>query len=366
MEDKESKFSKISSFYNLQHIFSYLTMTKTLKIIKTNKYLQSRLKINFKESYNDYIIEKLLLNKKEIKIFLKLNELEYLILNSKKIIKEQPVFLKLNTPINICGDIGGQFLNLIKIFELGGSLPNSNYLFLGNYTLNNDYPDKNSLETLFLLLAYKIKYKNNIFLLRGKGETNNESRIYGLYDECKKKYNIKIWKDLVDLFNYFPFAGLIKNKILCIPSGLSSQLKNLDQLNQIKRPYEITYDDLETDLLFGTPYPDIDYFEPPDHGYGDIFGLKAILEFKKENNINLICRGNAILIDNGFELFGNKDLVSINSIPYTAQSKSEINNNGAIMLVNNDLTYSFITIYSTINFTLLFNKIKYFLSLIFN
>jgi len=273
---------------------------------------------------------------------LKLKEVEYLIFNLKKIIIDQPVFLKLNAPIIICGNIGGQFLNLLKIFEIGGLLPNSNYLFLGNYTLKNDYTDKNSIETLFLLLAYKIKYKNNIFLLRGKGENLDINRIYGFYDECKKKYNIKIWKDLNDLFNYFPFTGLIQNKILCIPSGLSSKLKNLTQLNEIKRPYDLTSDDFEEDLLFGSPYSYIDYFEPPDKGVGDIFGLKAVLEFKKENNIDLICRGNADLIDNGFEFFGNKDLVPINSIPYYSEVGNKIN--GAIMLMNNDLSYSFKTI----------------------
>ena len=338
----ELKLSKVSSSYILQHIFSYLTVTRTLKITKTNKYLQSRLNINFEVKYVDYIIEKLLINKKEIKTFLKLNEVEYLIFNSKKIIIEQPVFLKLNVPIIICGNIGGEFSNLLKIFEIGGLLPNSNYLFLGNYILNNDFPDKALIETLFLLLAYKIKYKNNIFLLRGKEEVSYFNRLYGLYDECKKKYNIKIWKDLNDLFNYFPIAGLIKNKILSIPSGLSSKLKNLAKLDEIKRPYVVEDDYFQEDLLFGAPYEYTDYFEPPNNGRGDIFGLKAVLEFKKENNIDLIIRGNAVLIDNGFEFFGNKDLVSINSFPENFDLENKIN--GAIMLVNNDLSYSFKTI----------------------
>jgi len=161
-------------------------------------------------------------------------------------------------------------------------------------------------------------------------------------NECKKKYNIKIWKDLNDSFNYFPFAGLIQNKILCIPSGLSSKLKNLAQLNEIKMPYNLTSDNFEEDLLFGSPYSYIDYYEPPDKGVGDIFGLKAVLEFKNENNIDLICRGNADLIDDGFEFFGNKDLVSINIIPYNSEVRNKIK--GAIMLVNNDLSYSFKTI----------------------
>ena len=93
--------------------------------------------------------------------------------------------------------------------------------------------------------------------------------------------------------------------------------------------------------MFGAPYSSIDYFEPPDKGIGDIFGLKAVLKFKKEKNIDLICRGNAIFIDNGFECFGNKDLVPINSIPYNSDSENKIN--GAIMQVNDDLSYSFKT-----------------------
>ena len=191
-------------------------------------------------------------------------------------------------------------------------------------------------------MAYKKKYKNNIFLLRGKEEVSYVNRLYGLYDECKRKYSIKIWKDLNDLFNYFPIAGLIKNKILSIPSGLSSKLKNLAKLDEIKRPYVVEDDYFQEDLLFGAPYEYTDYFEPPNNGRGDIFGLKAVLEFKKENNIDLIIRGNAVLIDNGFEFFGNKDLVSINSFPENFDLENKIN--GAIMLVKNDLSYSFKTI----------------------
>jgi len=125
---------------------------------------------------------------------------------------------------------------LLRLFEYGKYPPDSNYLFLGDYVDRG----KQSLETICLLLAYKIKYPENFFLLRGNHECASINRIYGFYDECKphfnpkitilgkRRYSIKLWKLFTDCFNCLPIAAIIDDKIFCMHGGLSPELNDFD------------------------------------------------------------------------------------------------------------------------------------------
>ena len=93
-------------------------------------------------------------------------EIRGLCLKTREIFMQQPMLLELEAPIKICGDIHGQYTDLLRIFEYGGFPPEANYLFLGDYVDRG----RQSLETICLLLAYKIKFPENFFLLRGNHE----------------------------------------------------------------------------------------------------------------------------------------------------------------------------------------------------
>ena len=141
-----------------------------------------------------------------------------------------------DTP-QICGDIHGQYYDLLRLFEYGGFPPEANYLFLGDYVDRG----KQSLETICLLLAYKIKYPENFFILRGNHECASINRIYGFYDECKRRYNIKLWKTFTDCFNCLPIAAIIDEKIFTMHGGLSPDLNSMEQIRRVMRPTDVCF-----------------------------------------------------------------------------------------------------------------------------
>lgn len=141
------------------------------------------------------------------------------------------------TSYQICGDIHGQYYDLLRLFEYGGFPPEANYLFLGDYVDRG----KQSLETICLLLAYKIKYPENFFILRGNHECASINRIYGFYDECKRRYNIKLWKTFTDCFNCLPIAAIIDEKIFTMHGGLSPDLNSMEQIRRVMRPTDVSH-----------------------------------------------------------------------------------------------------------------------------
>jgi len=59
------------------------------------------------------------------------SEIRMLCIKAKDVFMQQSMLLELEAPIKICGDIHGQYYDLLRLFEYGGFPPNANYLFLG-------------------------------------------------------------------------------------------------------------------------------------------------------------------------------------------------------------------------------------------
>lgn len=190
------------------------------------------------------------------------------------------------------GDIHGQYSDLLRLFEYGGFPPDSKYLFLGDYVDRG----KHSIETICLLLAYKIKFPSNFFLLRGNHECASINRIYGFYDECKRRFSVRLWKAFTDCFNCLPAAAVIDCKILCMHGGLSPELKSLDQIREIERPNDVPDQGLLCDLLWSDPDRDIEGWGENDRGVSYTFGADKVAEFLKKHDLDLICRAHQVCL----------------------------------------------------------------------
>eukprot|EP00598_Pedospumella_elongata_P006227 CAMPEP_0184983522 /NCGR_PEP_ID=MMETSP1098-20130426/12696_1 /TAXON_ID=89044 /ORGANISM="Spumella elongata, Strain CCAP 955/1" /LENGTH=305 /DNA_ID=CAMNT_0027507349 /DNA_START=169 /DNA_END=1086 /DNA_ORIENTATION=- len=252
---------------------------------------------------------------------------------AREIFLQQPMLLEVRAPINICGDTHGQYSDMLRLFEIGGFPPESNYIFLGDYVDRA----KQSIEVITLALCYKIKYPESFFLLRGNHECASLNRIYGFYDECKRRYSVKLWRIFADCFNCMPVAAVVEDKILCMHGGLSPDLDHLSQVFDIPRPTDVPDEGLLCDLLWADPDQNVMGWGYNARGVSYTFGHDIISDFLARHGLDLICRAHQV-VEDGYEFQANRQLLTIFSAPNYC---GEFDNAGAIMVVNSDLVCSF-------------------------
>jgi len=245
----------------------------------------------------------------------------------------QETLLELEAPIQVIGDIHGQYHDLLRIFEVGGFPPESNYLFLGDYVDRG----KQSLEVIILLLVYKIQYPENFFMLRGNHECASITRIYGFYDECKRRYNIKIWKIFTEVFNKLPFCALVDDRIFCVHGGLSPELNSLDSIRRIHRPTDVPDAGMVCDFLWADPDRDVQGWTENDRGVSYLFGPEIVNKFLVKHNLDLMVRAHQV-VEDGYEFFAGRKLITLFSAPNYC---GEFDNAGAIMKIDDTLMCSF-------------------------
>jgi len=174
-------------------------------------------------------------------------------------------------------------------------------------------------------------------LLRGNHECASINRIYGFYDECKRKYNVKLWKTFANTFNFLPAAAIIDEKIFCMHGGLSPDLREMKNIRSIIRPTDVPDTGLLCDLLWADPDPSVVGWSASDRGVSFLFGEDVVSDFLEKHDLDLLCRAHQV-VEDGYHFFANRQGVTLFSAPNYC---GEFDNAAAMLIVDKDLLCSF-------------------------
>eukprot|EP01065_Artemidia_motanka_P026792 TRINITY_DN3202_c5_g1_i1.p1 TRINITY_DN3202_c5_g1~~TRINITY_DN3202_c5_g1_i1.p1 ORF type:complete len:306 (+),score=36.65 TRINITY_DN3202_c5_g1_i1:99-1016(+) len=238
--------------------------------------------------------------------FLSEKELQWLCRQVVSILVEESNVQMIPAPVSICGDIHGQFRDLIELFKVGGEVPKTRYIFMGDF-VDRGY---NSLETLTLLLLLKAKHPDSITLLRGNHESRQITSIYGFYDEIQRKYGCALpWQWCAEVFDAMSLAAVVEQKAFCVHGGLSPEVVSLDQIRVLRRMCEIPNEGAFCDLMWSDPAEEVDTWAVSPRGAGYLFGEKVAAEWCRRNNLEVVCRAHQ-LVQDGFKYHYEADVKS--------------------------------------------------------
>lgn len=237
-------------------------------------------------------------------------EVRKLCLRAIEILIEESNVQNIYPPVTICGDIHGQFFDLLELFKVGGDCPRTNYLFLGDFVDRGFY----SVETFLLLLTLKVRYPDRICLIRGNHESRQITQVYGFYDECLRKFgSINVWRYCVDVFDYMSLAALVDGVVLGVHGGLSPNISSLDQIRLLDRKQEVPHEGPMCDLLWSDPEEMSGWGLSP-RGAGYLFGGDICQQFNHINGLQFIARAHQLVME-GFKWMFTGQLVTVWSAP---------------------------------------------------
>ncbi|KAG4302297.1 hypothetical protein PCK1_001569 [Pneumocystis canis] len=208
------------------------------------------------------------------------------------------------------------------------------------YLWVSDYVDRGyySVETVTLLVALKVRYRERITILRGNHESRQITQVYGFYDECLRKYgNANVWKSFTDLFDYLPLTALINDQIFCLHGGLSPGIDTLDHIRALDRVQEVPHEGPMCDLLWSDPDDRCGWGISP-RGAGYTFGQDISQAFNHNNGLSLVARAHQLVME-GYSWSQERNVVTIFSAPNYCY---RCGNQAAIMEIDEQMKYTFL------------------------
>eukprot|EP00698_Gefionella_okellyi_P003574 TRINITY_DN13363_c0_g1_i1.p1 TRINITY_DN13363_c0_g1~~TRINITY_DN13363_c0_g1_i1.p1 ORF type:complete len:539 (+),score=120.68 TRINITY_DN13363_c0_g1_i1:57-1673(+) len=265
---------------------------------------------------------------------LRMEDALQIITMARDILRAEPNLLDLEAPLTVCGDIHGQYFDLMKLFEIGGSPGSTRYLFLGDYVDRGYF----SCEVTLYLFAIKINHPKTFFMLRGNHECRHLTDYFNFKEECAHKYDLKLYDAFMDAFDCLPLAAIMNGQFLCVHGGLSPDIRTLDDIRSLHRFREPPTSGAMCDLLWSDPTEDTPEqpmdFEPNTvRGCSYYFGYTAVSRFLENNNLLSVIRAHEAQ-EEGYKMYRkrkNTDFPTVITI-FSAPNYVDIYNNKAAIL----------------------------------
>lgn len=278
---------------------------------------------------------------------LRLEDAYEIIRRASLVYRKEPNLLRLKDPITVCGDVHGQFFDLLRLMEAGGDPADNQYLFLGDYVDRGCF----SSEVVFYLFAHKATYPESFYMLRGNHECRHLTAFFNFKDECIYKYNEDLYDAVMNCFDGLPIAATINRKFFCVHGGLSPDIRSLREIEDLNRFREVPREGAFCDLLWSDPVEEnreddeenedaLNWFSHNDtRQCSFVFGVEAVSTFLKKNHLTAVIRAHEVQY-NGYKMhFVNQQsqiprLITIFSAPNYCDVYK---NKGACLKFDNEL-----------------------------
>jgi len=238
-----------------------------------------------------------------------------ILLDARNYFMSQPSLVNITVPntkkFTICGDIHGQYYDLLNIFKLNGKPSEENpYLFNGDFVDRGSF----SVECIFVLLSYKLLYPNHFFMSRGNHESENMNKMYGFEGEVKAKYSANMVDIFTEVYNWLPLCHCINDRVLVMHGGLFAKDDvTLEDIKKTERNRQPPDEGIMCELLWSDPQP-MPGRSPSKRGVGCQFGPDVTNRFLENNQLDYVVRSHEVK-EAGYELNHDGKCITVFSAP---------------------------------------------------